>query len=99
MEMKIRGKIIYDEKEYPATFFVTGDRNEEGGILVLVEETTAPDHLVPWSVYIYPDEVRYEALAGYMGTPLVDVLVEFQQEDIIKIFNAFKGEEKNEKEA
>lgn len=81
--MRLHGKIIWGNQEYPAAFEADlGARNEEGGILVLPWETEAPDSLVPWSFY--------ETLAGRKDDPLVDVEVVFPQEEIDRLFE-FEG--------
>ncbi len=89
--VRLHGKIIWGNQEYPAAFEADpGARNEEGGILVLPWETEAPDSLVPWSFYVYPRQYHYETLAGRKDDPLVDVEVVFPQEEIDRLFE-FEG--------
>ena len=92
--MIIRGTVFYEGKEHPSTFLVEAEEiDERGGVLVLPEETTAPDELVPWSLYLYPGQTTYSVNAGYLGTSIVDVVVEFPPEEIEKVFTLVRGSE------
>ncbi|EDP74663.1 hypothetical protein [Hydrogenivirga sp. 128-5-R1-1] len=98
--MIIRGTVFYEGQEYPSTFLVeAGERDERGGVLVLPEETTAPDELVPWSLYLYPGQTKYLVNAGYLGTSIVDVVVEFPAEEIEKVFTLVRGSEQAEQDS
>ena len=85
--MRIEGKIVYESKEYPATFWVDrGEQNEESGFLAIVEKTTAPDELTPWSFYVMRNQTKYTVPAGVRGTPIIDVTVEIPREELEKVF-------------